>query len=66
MASVFPSPLRRSTVGFGMPKIPSGIDLAKVKAALSATAREAGPVAGREAHASLGTPVKRDFQLKLY
>lgn len=66
MASAFPSPLRRSTVGFGLPKIPSGIDLPKIKAALSATAREAGPTAGREAHQALGTPVKRDYQLKLY
>jgi hypothetical protein len=66
MPGVFPSPLRRSTVGFGMPKIPSGIDLPKIKAALAATAREAGPTAGREAHQELGTPVKHDFQLKLY
>jgi hypothetical protein len=66
MASVFPSPLRRSTVGFGMPKIPSGIDLPKIKAALAATAREAGPVAGREAGGAVGTSMKRDFQLKLY
>jgi hypothetical protein len=66
MPNVFPSPLRRSTVGFGMPKIPSGLDLPKIKAALSATAREAGSTAGREAHQPLGTPVKRDYQLKLY
>lgn len=64
--AVFPNPLRRSTVGFQVPKIPSGLDLAKVKAALSTTAREAGPIAGREARQSLETPVKKDFQLKLY
>jgi len=66
VASVFPSPLRRSTVGFQPPKIPSAINLPKLKAALSATASEAGPKASKIAHSATGTPARKDYQLKLF